>query len=302
VKIFVTGATGFVGQEVLQQLHRAHHSARILVRNRASPVVRKLQANYHLEVEAGDVLQPDSLARALSGIETVIHLVGIISQVGESTFESIHVRGTNNVLDAAKQAGVRLFVHMSALGTRPNARSLYHQTKWTAEEKVRQSGLDYTIFRPSIIFGPRDQFARLFAKISRFSPIVPIIGDGRARSQPVAVEVVALAFVRSLTEFAARGQTLDLCGPETLTFNELIAQILESLGRKRLKIHIPMGIAQAQAGVLEWTFPKLLRRAPPLNRDQLIMLQEDNVGESAKATELFNLPSVRFREGIGKYL
>ena len=300
MKVFVTGATGFVGQEILRQLHKAY-SVRILVRRLDSPVVGRLQREFSLELHPGDVLQPDSLSQGLNGTDAVIHLVGIISQVGQSTFENVHVLGTRHVLLAAKQAGVR-FAHMSALGTRPNAASLYHQTKWAAEEEVRHSGLNYTIFRPSLIFGPQDDFVNLFAKLSRFSPVIPIIGNGQARFQPVAVEVVARAFVASLTEPGADSQTLELCGPETLSFDEIIDQILEVAGHNRLKLHIPVSLARLKAGILEWIFPKVLGRAPPLNRDQILMLQEGNVGDNSKATELFGLPSIRFRDGINKYL
>jgi NADH dehydrogenase len=185
---------------------------------------------------------------------------------------------------------------------RPNATSNYHQTKWAAEESVRHSGLDYTIFRPSLIFGPRDQFVNLFARISRFSPILPILGDGAARFQPVAVQAVAAAFTKSVTEGAAIGQTFDLCGPDTFTFEEMLDEILASTGRRRVKVHLPLGVARVQAALLEWIFTKLLHRAPPLNRDQLIMLQEDNVGRGEPANALFALPQVGFREGIARYL
>jgi len=302
VKVFVTGATGFVGQEVLHRLHQAHHSIRILARSRNSPLVRRLQAEYRLEVQDGDVLRPESLTQAMNETQAVIHLVGIISQAAENAFENIHLRGTQNVLAAAKQAGVQHFAHMSALGTRPNAVSLYHQTKWAAEEEVRRSGLPYTIFRPSLIFGPRDQFVNLFARMSRFSPVLPVMGNGRARFQPVAVEVVAAAFTRCLTEPASVGLTLDLCGPETFSFNQILDVILQTMGRRRLLLHIPLSIARIQAAVLEWVFPKLLHQAPPLNRDQLVMLQEDNFGNSPPATELLGLPRVKFREGIQEYL
>ena len=180
-------------------------------------------------------------------MEAVIHLVGIISEVGESTFENVHQRGTRNILAAAQQAGVRRFVHMSALGTRPNAASRYHQTKWAAEELVRHSGLDFTIFRPSLIYGPQDQFINLFARIIRLSPVVPLLGSPRARFQPVSVEAVAAAFVRSLGEPKSSGQTYDLCGPEALTLSEIVDQILAVLQRKRLKLQVPLGLARCQA-------------------------------------------------------
>jgi len=206
------------------------------------------------------------------------------------------------MLAAARQAGVKRFIHMSALGTRPNAVSRYHQSKWAAEEAVRHSGLEFTIFRPSLIYGPRDQFVNLFAKIIRLSPVVPIIGSRSARFAPVAVETVGKAFVSSVSEPKSVGQTYDLCGLETFTLSGLIDQILEVMQRKRMKLHVPAGLARCQAALLEFIFPQLLRKAPPLNRDQLIMLQEDNVGNAERANELFGLKAASFREGIRRYL
>jgi NADH dehydrogenase len=203
---------------------------------------------------------------------------------------------------AAQQAKVRRFVHMSALGTRPNAASRYHQTKWAAEELVRHSGLDFTIFRPSLIYGPQDQFINLFARMIRLSPVVPLIGSPRARFQPVSVETVAAAFTKSLGEPKSIGQTYDLCGPEALTLSEILDRILAVLHRRRLKLHVPAGLARFQAVLLELIFRRLLRKVSPLNRDQLIMLQEDNVGNPRPANELFGLTPTLLREGIARYL
>src|SRR5207249_9440606 len=146
---------------------------RILDRSRDSARVQEVLARYRAEVHLGNVLDAASLDGALSGMEAGIHLVGIISEVGQSTFENVHTRGTQNMVAAAQRAGVRRFVQMSALGTRPKAASRYHQTKWAAEEAVRRSGLDFTIFRPSLIYGPQDQFVNLFARIIHRSPILP---------------------------------------------------------------------------------------------------------------------------------
>jgi NADH dehydrogenase len=302
MKVLVTGATGFVGREIVRQLHEAGHSIRILVRSRNSPRVQEAITRYGAEVHPGDIAEAASLDGAVNGMEAVIHLVGIISEVGESTFENVHTRGTGNIVAAARRAGVRRFVHMSALGTRPAAASRYHQTKWAAEELVRHSGLDFTIFRPSLIYGPEDQFVNLFARIIQLSPVVPLMGSPRARFQPVSVEAVAAAFVRSLGEPESAGWTYDLCGPEALTLSEIVDRVLGVLRKRRLKLQVPPGLASGQAVLLEFVFRRLLRRASPLNRDQLIMLQEDNLGNPQPANELFGLKPVPVREGIAKYL
>ena len=302
MKVLVTGATGFVGREVVRQLHKTGHSIRILARSRNASRVEEAVSCWGAEVHPGDVLDVASLNGAVNGMEAVIHLVGIIAEVGESTFENVHTRGTGNLVTAAQQAKVRRFVHMSALGTRPNATSRYHQTKWAAEELVRHSGLDFTIFRPSLIYGPQDQFINLFARVIRLSPVVPLMGSPRARFQPVSVETVAAAFTKSLGEPKSIGQTYDLCGSEALTLSEIVDRILAVLHRRRLKLHMPAGLARFQAVLLELIFQRLLRKVSPLNRDQLIMLQEDNVGNPRPANELFGLTPTLLREGIARYL
>jgi NADH dehydrogenase len=302
MRVFVTGATGFVGQEVVRQLHLDGHVVRILARNPKSPGVQEMLSLYGAEAHRGDVMSAASLAGALTGVDAAIHLVGIISEYGESTFENVHVRGTRNLVEAAQQSKIGRFVHMSALGTRPDAVARYHQTKWAAEEIVRRSGRHYTIFRPSLIFGVRDHFVNLFARMIRLSPILPIMGSGKARFCPVAVETVGEAFVRSLTESESVDQTYDLCGPEILTLPEMLDQILEAMGRKRVKLRVPLGLAWLLAAILEFAFPHVLGEAPPLNRDQLIMLQEDNVGDPRSANDLFKLRPRAFKEGIRSYL
>src|SRR5258706_6354744 len=191
MNVFITGGTGFVGREIVRRLYAHGDSVRLLVRNPLSPTVRQLVPHYAHELKTGDVQDAETLRAAIEGCDAVIHLVGIIREVGTQTFENVHARGTQNVIAAAQRAGVKRFVYMSALGTRANAVSRYHQTKWAAEEIVRGSGLDWTIFRPSIIYGPGDNFVNLFANLSRFSPVVPLVGGGRSKFQPVSVENVA---------------------------------------------------------------------------------------------------------------
>jgi NADH dehydrogenase len=302
MNVLVTGGTGFVGEEVVRRLKEEGHGVRLLVRHGGSRRVKEIGLRYGGELQAGDVTERETLATGWQGIEAVIHLVGIISEVGKTTFERVHALGTQNMVEGAKRAGIRRFIHMSALGTRPNAVARYHQSKWAGEEAVRGNGLDFTIFRPSLIYGPKDKFVNLFAKMSRFSPVLPVMSRPGVKFQPVSVETVAKAFVGALTEPRSFGQTYDLCGPERFTLPELLNEILAVLGRKRWKLQVPPGLARCQAAMLEFIFPRLLGKAPPLNRDQLLMLQEDNVGDSGPATKMFGLRQRGFREGIGRFL
>jgi NADH dehydrogenase len=298
----VTGATGFVGRAVVGHVHHNGHEVRILARRPDASSARELARAHGAEAVAGDVLEPDSLPPALNGIDAVIHLVGIISEIGRQTFERVHTEGTRHLLVAAKEVGVKRYVQMSALGSRPNAVSRYHRSKWAAEELVRSSGLEWTIFRPSIIYGPEDHLVNLFATMARWFPVLPVLGSGRSTLQPVHVEAVAHCFAAALTEPAAVGKVFDLCGPERFSLNELLDTLLEVMGRHRWKAHVPLPIARLQAALLEWVYPVVFRMAAPLNRDQLIMLQEDNVGDAKPARELFRPPERNFREAIGEYL
>ena len=298
MNVLVTGGTGFVGKEVVKGLLASGHQPRVLARRPETAKALSFAKDSGAELQQGDITNAESLTRALEGVHAVIHLVGIISEVGNATFENVHINGTRNVVEAARRSGVNRFVHMSALGTREKAVSRYHKSKWAAEEIVRRSDMDWTIFRPSLIYGPHDQFVNLFAKIIRWSPIVPVMGRKDARFQPVSVENVANAFVRALDEQQSVGKTFDLCGPERFTLAEMIDEIMRTAGKRRVKVRVPAWVARMQAVFLELLFPRLLRKAPPLNRDQLIMLEEDNVGDERVARELFALRKTSFKEGV----
>jgi len=291
MNVLVSGGSGFVGREIVRQLVAAGHRVRVLSRGfcRLDPAVRSVR---------GSVLDPASLPEACAGCDAVVHLVGIISEIGGQTFERVHVDGTRNILAAARAAGVPRFIHMSALGTRPDAVARYHRTKWAAEESVRASGLDWTLFRPSLVFGPGDHFVGLFERISRWSPVLPVMGDGQSLLQPVAVDEVARCFVGALAEPRSIGRNFDLCGSERLSFDAVLDAILAATGRRRMKLHIPLPIARLQAAVMEVVFPRVFRRPSPLNRDQLLMLSEDNVGDPVPASQMFRYRPIGFSAGI----
>lgn len=270
VKVVVTGASGFVGREVVRQLDAAGFGVRAVGRG-------------------------ESLAAAMEGANAVIHLIGIIQERGGNTFEHIHVDLTRRVLEAAKSAGVRRYLHMSALGVRANARSRYHQTKWVAEESVRQSGLAWTIFRPSLIYGRGDQSINVLARLTRMLPFVPVLGSGNGKVQPVSVKNVAHTFVAALKNDATVGRTYELCGPVALMWNELYDQLMLAQHIQRRKIHLPLKVARLMAEVME-----CLPGKPPFTRDQLLMIEEDNVGDPGPAMRDLNLEPESFGEGLAR--
>ncbi|MEO5334766.1 MAG: complex I NDUFA9 subunit family protein [Magnetococcus sp. YQC-5] len=250
-----------------------------------------------MELFRGDIADPKVVAAAMEGISQVIHLVGILVETGLQTFQRVHVDGTRHLVEAAKQSGVTRFIYVSALGTRANAASSYHQTKWRAEEIIRTSQLNYTIFRPSVIFGPLDDFTNQFANMARFSPVVPILGKGVARMQPVWVEDVVHCLVRTLNDPTTSGATLEIGGNEQLSFNEVMDAILDVMGKRRMKIHLPFMLLTTQA----WFLERVMVR-PPLTVDQMIMAREDNVLTKPFPWDHFAITPLSFREGIREYL
>ena len=293
--IIFTGATGFVGEESVKQVRAAGHPVRAFVRDprRASWLAKR----YGAELFHGNVLYAPSIEGAMQGAKCVIHLVGIIREWRENTFERAHVQATKYVIDEAKKSGVKRFLHMSALGTRENARSRYHQTKWAGEDLVRRSGLAWTIFRPSFIYGPKDVAINTLAKLVQRLPFVPVLGSGDTKIQPISVENVARAFVGAIRNDESINQTYDLCGPEVFTWNQLYDKLQVILGTRKPKLHLPLPIARIQAALTEKILPN-----PPFTRDQLLMLQEDNIGDPKPAERDLMLEQGSFEDGVARYL
>ena len=298
--IVLTGGTGFVGRHLVAALvgpgRTGPKALRCLVRD---PSRAAHLAESGVELVRGDVTDPASVAEAIDGAtEAVIHLVGILAEPRGSSFSKIHVEGTRNVVEACLARGVERYLHVSALGTRPDARSEYHRTKWEAEEIIRASGLAYTIFRPSVIFGPEDKFTNLFARVLRRVPVVVIPGSGKNLFQPVYVDDVAGAIAGSLDMDETAGRVFELGGPRAFTFDETMDEIARALGRRApLKIHVPMALMRVGAALAEAALP-----VPPITRDQLLMLEEDNVTDSAALEEVFGITPTAFAEGMRTYL
>lgn len=295
MEVFVTGSTGFVGRQVVQELLAKGHTVRCLVRSGAKPQASTFS---HLQWVSGDVTQPAGLAAAMTGCQAVVHLVGIIREFPAKgiTFQRLHLQATANVVAAAQQAGVSRFLHMSALEAQSAPVAAYHQTKLQAEAVVQNSRLAYTIFRPSIIYGPDDAFINLLKRQMEGFGVVPIIGDGRYQVQPIPVWQVAQAFASALDRPQTVHQSYDVGGPEPVSFNELIDTLAQVLGRRVWKLHLPVGPVRLAAQLFQnftWF---------PLTVDQLTMLLAGNTCDPRPFFTAFDLSPISLADGLASYL
>lgn len=267
--VFLTGGTGFIGRHIARRLIERGHRVHALVREpRAAVLLRDLGA----ELVQGDITHLSTLTGAMDGCDTAIHLVGIIRERPPAvTFKSVHVAGTEHVLDEAVRAGVRKFVHMSALGAKPGV-TLYHTTKFEAEEAVRGSGIRHVILRPSIVVGPGSEFIKILHRVIRLLPVTPVIGDGQYRLQPVDVEDVASAFALAAERDDLEDQSFDIGGPHKLTYNRVLDIMCEELGARRVRMHVPLSLVRPAVNMVT-----SLGLPAPINSDELAMLLEENV-------------------------
>lgn len=292
--ILVTGGTGFVGSHLIRRMQKEELSVRAMVRHpEKAEELRELGAR----LIVGDISDMTALEKATFGVERIIHLVGIIQEAPGATFNSVHVEGTRNLLQAAKKAGVKHFFYQSALGARPGAKSEYHKTKWMAEELVRESGIPYTILRPSLIYGPGDKFTLRLADVIKLSPVLPIIGSGKSKVQPIYIDDVVSCIVKAVTSDAFLNEIYEVGGPEQLTYEEVTREIAEAMGVNRPAVHMPMFFMKPMARVLESVLPK-----PPITTGQLIMLEEDNVCSLRDICDACGSAPIKFRDGLRKFI
>jgi len=292
VKIFISGATGFVGGHICRELLSRGHVLRLLTHSTRATVLTASES------VSGDVTSSESCLEGAAGCDAVINLVGIIREFPKRgvTFERLHIEATRNMLAAARQNGISRYLQMSALGSRAAAVSGYHRSKYAAEELVVASGLDYTIFRTALIFGPKDAFVNMIAGFIRSISAVPVIGDGIYRLQPVAADDVARCFALALEKSETIGKGYNICGPDRMSYLEVVDMVSKVLGRHFvLKIKNPLLLMQLVTPLLE-KFPFY-----PLTSDQITMLLEESICDGSWQ-ETFAFEPLGFEEGIRKYL
>lgn len=286
--ITIYGGSGFIGRNVVRALAKTGARMRIAVRRpELAGFLQPLGGVGQISAVQANVRFPDSLLAPARGADAVINLVGILSPSGRQTFKTVQDEGARHVAEAARQAGVKAMLHMSAIGADANSPSVYARSKAAGEAAVKGVFADAVILRPSVVFGPEDQFFNRFAALARLSPVLPLIGGGKTRFQPVFCGDVAKAVIAALTGNAQARAAYELGGPEILTMKEVMERVLAYAMRKRMLVRLPFPLAKLQGAILQ-----ILPNAP-LTLDQVRLLEKDNVvSEAAKRDD-------RTLEGLG---
>jgi uncharacterized protein YbjT (DUF2867 family) len=284
--ITIFGGSGFLGRHLVRALAKRHYRIRVAVRRpdlagHLQPLGRVGQ----IHAVQANLRYPDSIAPAVRHADVVINLVAILFERGRQRFPDVHVAGADAVARAAAAAGARM-IHVSAIGADPTSPSDYARTKAEGETAVHAAVPGATIFRPSIMFGPEDDFFNRFAAMARLSPILPLVGGGHTRFQPVFVGDVAEAIARAVDGDARAGTVYELGGPEVKTFRELLEFVLATIERRRLLVPLPFRLAALQAAFLQF-LPK-----PPLTPDQVKLLRSDNVVSAQAERDGRTLPGL----------
>ena len=290
----VLGASGFIGSYLTLTMLHFGYVTHLLYNNRDPQFtsVRGKVITYR-----GSIEDEKALEDCFKDCEIVYHLVGLIAETRNKTFKAVVVDGTNKVVQAAKNAGVKKIIYLSALGVKPNSESLYFQTKHLAEQIVINSGLDYTIFRPSVVYGIGDKFINRIAELIKKLPVLPVTGDGLYRLQPVYVEeLCAVMALAGKEDFTSR-EIYEIGGPQPLTYPEIVDIIKRILGIKRLNIHIPANLVRWAAALMEKIF-----NPAPITVDQIKMMRAGSTCDITKVEDAFNVKFSALEAQLSKYL
>ncbi len=294
MNIFITGASGFVGSEILKLLLENNYSVTALTRNPAKINFK----NNKLKIIKGDILNPSGFENDLERYDIIINLIGIIRENIKKgiTFQKLHIQSTENVIQIAKMTSTKKIIQMSANGVRKNAISNYHKTKFKAEESIKKSGLDYIIFRPSVIYGPNDDFINMLANFMKKTLIFSYFGTGDYPMQPVSVFEVAEIFQKSCENTEIINKEFSICGNKILTYKELLQLIMKIKNWNKILISVPESIIKLNItlfGNFSWF---------PLTKDQFQMLIEGNSCTNREIFEILNIKSLDIEKVLKTYL
>jgi NADH dehydrogenase len=275
--VTVFGGSGFLGRHLVQRLAATGARVTVAVRNPESALFLKPMGDVGQITPVGaDVRDGPAVAAAVQGADWVVNLVGVLYETRRQSFSAIHAQGAERIAKAAKAAGAKRLVHVSAIGANRHSSAAYARSKAAGEAAVAAAYPAATILRPSIIFGPEDDFFNRFAAMARVSVALPLFGGGETRFQPVYVGDVAAAVVKALTDEGTAGTTYELGGPRVYSFRQLMTLMLAEIGRKRILLPLPFFVADAMGAVLQ-SLPLPFGMAPPLTGDQAKLLRYDNV-------------------------
>ncbi len=296
--ILVTGAAGFLGNQTVKRLVALGRPARALVRKRAKAALRLANVAEQIEIVEGDVTRPESLAPAMRDVSAVIHTVAIAMEKGGQTYDSVNYRGTVNVLDAARSAGVRRFINMSQNGASSRLPYRFLASKGRAQDYVAASDMDWTALRPSAIFGPQDEFFNTFARLLKITPLVfPLIGGGKAEFQPVSVYDVVEAVIRCLDDDCTIGAELALGGPEVLALGEIERRIIRALNTRRLLAPVPVALLRPAVILMQALLP-----GSPVSTSLLDLLAVANTVPDNALVSRFGMEPIAFAGEHIRYL
>lgn len=297
--ILVAGGTGFVGAGIVRELVRRGKPVAVLSRN--ADKVSSRFPGLTVAARQGDVTDPASLPAALAGVETVIGCQQFPNSPIENpdkgyTFEKVDAEGTENLVAAAKAAGVKRYIYLSGVGAAPEGRHWF-RAKWRAEKAVRESGLVYTIIRPTWVYGPEDKSLNRFLGMARFLPFVPLIGAaGKQQMQPVFIEDVGRAVAESLDSPAAENQLFELGGPEVMSMSDVVRTALQVSGKKRLLLASPKPVMKVVASLLQFAPGR------PLTPDAIDFITADAVAEGTAIRDKLGLALTPLRDGLATYM
>lgn len=280
--VTIFGGSGFVGRYAVRALAKKGYRIRAACRRPdLAGYLQPMGDVGQIQPVQANLRYPDSVRRAAEGAHIVINSVGILASGGAQTFKAVHDEGARAVAKAAREAGARCLVHISAIGASASSPAHYARSKAAGEEAVLEEFPGAIILRPSIVFGPEDDFFNRFAAMARISPLLPLVGGGGTRFQPVFVGDVAAAIEHAVHGAAKPGGIYELGGPEVLSFREILERTLEYVGRTRGFAPLPFWLAKLMA-LLTWPLPNAVR---PLTYDQVRLLQSDNVVSAVAVKE-----------------
>ncbi|MEX0784750.1 MAG: NAD(P)H-binding protein [Dehalococcoidia bacterium] len=297
MKVLVAGGTGLLGEEITRAVLEAGHDVTVMSRNQPGGERVDARAGW----VAGDVTDPSSLPPAVAGFEAVVDAVQFPNSPIENpkkghTFERIDLGGTKNLVDASQAAGVGQFIGLSGANAAEDGEYHWLRYKWQEEQHIKGSGVPYTIFRPSWIYGARDVSLNRFLGFARFLPFIPVVGNGKTRINPLFVGDLGTHVAAAIGKPEAMNRTFEIGGPEVLTMDEVVKTALRVAGKRRFLLHQPAGLMKVGASVLQHVPGR------PLTPDAVDFITADGVVDNSELRATFGLPLTPLAEGVATYL